>query len=200
MAEDVPINEGRMGNPAKIAEGFRLILKGLGIPTDDPHFDGTVFRTTRAWWFELCAGLTQPAPEITTFPSSHDQMIGLRDIPVRSMCAHHLLPFIGSAVVAYIPGKSEIMGLSKLSRIVEFEARRPQTQEELTEAIADRVADLVMDEGAGGVGVMIRANHLCMALRGVQHEGDMITTVVRGLIKDDHKARDEFLDLARDSK
>ena len=189
----------------KLEKGFTLILEGLGLnPENSDHLKGTPERAAKAWWEELCSGLTSPPPKITTFRSELDQMVLLRGIPVKSLCAHHLLPFIGTAAVAYTPGTGRILGLSKLSRIVDHWARRPQVQEELTEQIANAVAKHVIptnraEESEGGVGVVIRANHMCMELRGVKHRGDMVTSAVRGLFKADAKARAEFLDLARDT-
>jgi GTP cyclohydrolase I len=119
-----------------------------------------------------------------------------------SVCAHHLLPFIGEATIAYIPGIKRIIGISKLSRIADYWSRRPQVQEELTAQIADHVAELVMTKAnmvaganVGGVGVVIRARHMCMELRGVGHTGDMITSAVRGVFLTKPEARAEFLQL-----
>lgn len=177
-----------------VEAGFTLILQGLGIP-EGPHTKDTPHRAAKAWWDELCAGITQEPPKITTFPSASTGMVTLREVPIHSLCAHHLLPFNGEAVIAYIPGGREILGLSKLSRLADYYARRPQVQEELTEQIADALAALVMKNGKGGVGVFIRANHACMELRGVKHKGDMITSALRGVF---HKpeVRAEFLQLA----
>lgn len=182
---------------SRVVRGFEEVLAGLGIE-DTPHTKDTPERAARAWWTELCGGLTQEPPKITTFESDVDQMILLRGIPVRSLCAHHLLPFIGEATIAYIP-HGRILGLSKLSRITNYYARRPQVQEELTEQIADAVAEHVFKKGktGGGVGVMIRANHMCMMVRGVNHSGDMVTSAVRGVFKRNSAARSEFLALAR---
>lgn len=190
----------RPQSPQKVAEGFRLILEGLGMDLDSPHVRGTPERAAKAWWQEICRGLTEEPPRLTTFPSESDQMILLRGIPIRSLCSHHLLPFVGEASIAYIPGKGEILGLSKLSRIADFWARRPQVQEELTEQIADAVAAKVMMlpscPDLGGVGVLIRANHMCMELRGVKHSGDMVTSALRGVFRLEPEVRAEFLNLA----
>jgi len=128
-------------------------------------------------------------------------MIMLRHIPIRSVCAHHLLPFVGEATVAYIPGGGKIIGLSKLSRIADYWARRPQVQEDLTAKIADYIAKLVTQRARhrqklkGGVGVIIRARHMCMELRGVAHQGEMVTSALRGAFLHGD-ARHEFLQLA----
>lgn len=181
----------------KVVEGFRLVLEGLGVP-EGPHTKDTPERAAKAWWHELCAGLTQEEPIITAFESKIDSLVVSRGIPVRSMCAHHLLPFSGLATVAYIPGNDKILGLSKLSRIVEYWCRRPQVQEELTEQIADAVAEHVLDEERqrGGVGVMIQARHMCMELRGVKHASDMVTSALRGVLRTSDAARAEFLQFA----
>lgn len=184
-----------------IIAGFENILKGLGVDwLNDPHMDTTPERAAKAWFNEICAGLTQPPPKITTFPSDSNDMVVLRDIPVRSVCSHHLLPFIGTACVGYIPGNGKILGLSKLSRIVDYYARRPQVQEELTTQIADAVVEHLdpMDEAwqiKSGVGVIIKATHMCMLLRGVNHPADMITSSLRGRMFEGDM-RSEFLALA----
>ena len=185
-------------NFEKVVEGFRLVLEGLGVEPG-PHTSETPRRAAKAWWEELCGGLTQASPKITTFPSKVDGLIISRGIPVRSICAHHLLPFIGHATVAYIPAKEKILGLSKLSRIVEHWSRRPQVQEELTEQIADAVQSHVMGKPmeGGGVGVLIQARHMCMEMRGVRHASDMVTSALRGVLRNDATARAEFLDLAK---
>lgn len=187
---------------SEVEEGFRLILRGLGIE-DTEHTKDTAHRAAKAWYHELCAGLTGSEPKITTFKSERTAMVLLRNVPIRSVCAHHLLPFVGKAVVAYIPGRGEILGLSKLSRLANYCARRPQVQEDLTEQIADAVAKYVMGvdntvgmgKKTGGVGVLVRCDHMCMSLRGVQHPGDMMTSALRGVFNE-AEVRDEFLRLS----
>ncbi len=212
MPTDVEREVGIM----RIAIGFEYLLTGLGIEyKDDPHMRDTPMRAAKAWYDEICAGITGDPPKITTFPSKSDNMVILRDIPVRSVCSHHLLPFIGSACVAYIPGDGKILGLSKLSRIVNYHSRRPQVQEDLTEQIADHVLSLITrveeertwvdDTSAGhynikrieqaGVGVVVRASHMCMLLRGVNHAADMVTSSLRGRFLESG-LRSEFLALA----
>lgn len=187
----------------RVVRGFEEVLAGLGVD-DGPHTARTAERAAKAWFYELCAGLGTAPPDVTTFPSEgKSEMIVLRDIPIRSICAHHLLGFIGTAAIAYIPGKGQILGLSKLSRIADYWARRPQVQEDLTNQIADAVAAHVMGTdfvpgtrmAEGGVGVLIKANHTCVEMRGVKHAGNMVTSALRGAF---HEAavRDEFLRLA----
>lgn len=189
-----------------VAEGFQKVLQGLGLDLTSPHLQDTPRRAAKAWVQELCRGHLSAPPKITTFPSTGaSQMIILHDIPVRSVCAHHLLPFTGKGVVAYIPGKAEVLGLSKLSRIVNYWARRPQVQEELTNQIADFLWGLIGDSDyndadgwvdRGGVGVLIRASHSCMSLRGVCHSGVMTTSALRGVFEQS-EVRSEFLSLAK---
>ncbi len=197
-------------NQDQIEEGFRLILKGLGIdPNKQIHFRDTPKRAAKAWYNELCKGLTSPAPKVTTFASDVDEMVVLRDIPVRSLCSHHLLPFYGTAAIGYVPGNGKILGLSKLSRIVDYWARRPQVQEDLTAQVADHLAELVLGtkrssaqapfdpsgEKMGGVGVVIKATHMCMTLRGVCHSSVMVTSAMRGVFGTNPSARAEYLTL-----
>ena len=124
-------------------------------------------------------------------------MIVLRDIPFHSMCEHHLLPFVGKAHVGYIPA-GRIVGLSKLARVVEGFARRPQLQERLTSQIADAIDDAIRPTG---VGVVIEAQHFCMIMRGVKKPGSvMITSAMRGLFRNNAPTRAEFLGLIHDEK
>jgi len=188
----------RKQDEQKLVRGFRLILEGLGLDLTSPHLRDTPERAARAWYHELCHGLTRAAPTITTFPSTTNEMVVLRHVPIRSVCAHHLLPFSGSATIGYIPGGGKVLGLSKLSRIADYWSRRPQVQEELTAQIADDVARHVLCRpDVGGVGVVIRAVHMCMALRGVNHSGEMVTSAMRGIFLSLPEVRAEFLDLAR---
>jgi GTP cyclohydrolase I len=127
------------------------------------------------------------------FEEEHQQMVLVRDIGFYSLCEHHMLPFFGLAHVAYIPD-GRIVGLSKLPRIVEVFARRLQVQERLTEQIATALEDVLQP---AGVGVVIEAEHMCMAMRGVQKQGSRtITSALRGAFRDDSRTRDEFLQLA----
>lgn len=152
----------------------------------------TPARFTRAY-LEMLAG---PEFEMTTFPNDegYDELVVVQDIPVRSVCEHHLLPFVGVAHVGYLPG-TRILGLSKFARTVEYFARRPQTQERLASEIADH---LVEHLDPLGVGVAISAEHTCMTLRGARAPGTTTKTcVTRGLLREDPTRRAEFLALAR---
>lgn len=195
----------RQGDFNLVVQGFRMVLEGLGVE-DSEHTAETPQRAARAWWNEICAGLTQEPPKITTFASDSNEMVVLRGVPVKSICAHHLLPFIGEATIAYIPGRGRILGLSKLSRLTDYWSRRLQVQEELTAQVADAIAEHVCAPAErdakgqptnylGGVGVMIRANHMCMMLRGVKHSGDMVTSALRGVFRSQAEVRAEFYSL-----
>ena len=128
------------------------------------------------------------------FEEKHESMILVRDIELYSLCEHHMLPFIGRAHVAYIPD-GRIIGLSKLPRVVEIFARRLQVQERLTDQVADAVMDVLRPQG---VGVVIEALHLCMAMRGVEKQNSKtVTSALRGVFRDDHRTREEFLRLVQ---
>jgi len=127
------------------------------------------------------------------FEDCHESMVLVRDIELYSLCEHHLLPFFGKAHIAYIPNK-QIIGLSKLPRIVDMFARRLQVQERLTEQIATAIQEILKPQG---VGVVVEARHLCMMMRGVEKQNSKaITSAVRGSFRSDAKTRDEFLRLA----
>jgi GTP cyclohydrolase I len=142
------------------------------------------------------AELFSPRPfDLTTFPNDegYDELVLARSIPVRSVCEHHLLPFVGTAHVGYLPA-DRILGLSKLARVVEHFACRPQVQERLTKQIADWLRAQLAPKG---VGVVIEAEHSCMTLRGVQATGSTtVTSSLQGLLRDDPRSRAEFLGLA----
>ena len=176
-----------------IAAHFRGILEALQLDTTDPNLMGTPERVARMY-LEVFRGMDEGTrPVMTTFPNreNYSQIVSVRDIPFYSMCAHHFLPFFGHAHVAYLPGE-RIVGLSKLARVVEFYARRPQVQERMTE----QVIDCLMDElSPSGAMVVIQGRHLCMEMRGVQKPGAMTTTsAIRGVFED-RAVREEFLDL-----
>jgi GTP cyclohydrolase I len=143
------------------------------------------------------AEMLAPRPfELTTFPNDegYDELVLARSIPVQSVCEHHLLPFIGIAHVGYLPG-ARILGLSKLARVVELFARRPQVQERLTKQVADWLQDNLSPRG---VGVVVEAEHLCMTVRGVRAPATTtITSTLHGLLREDPRSRGEFLSLAR---
>ena len=179
----------------KVRQGIQLLLEGLGVDLESDHFRDTPERTAKAWIDELCSGLGEKNFSLTTFPvgvSYESSMVVLQHIPVRSVCAHHLLPFYGEATVAYIPDK-RLCGLSKLSRIVDYYSRRPQVQEELTCDIANFLSEKLSPKGAG---VIVKATHMCMAMRGVSHDGVMTTSSLKGSFLSEGNVRAEFMALA----
>lgn len=165
----------------KIEEGVRLILEGIG---EDPEREGLLETPARVarMYEEVFAGLTEdPARHFeTTFDEHHEGMVLVRDIPFYSMCEHHLVPFFGKAHVAYIPAADgRVCGLSKLARLVEAFARRPQVQERLTTQIADTLIEQLDPQG---VIVVMEAEHMCMSMRGVKKPGShTVTSAVRGV-------------------
>jgi GTP cyclohydrolase IA len=170
----------------------RDLLRALGVETHSESMRGTPARMARAY-----AELFTPAPfELTTFPNDegYDELVLARDIPLRSVCEHHLLPFAGVAHVGYLPGE-RILGLSKLARVVDHFNARPQVQERLTKQIADWLDDQLAPRG---VGVVIAAEHTCMTLRGVQATGSStVTSTLLGTLRSDPRSRQEFFDLTR---
>ncbi|GII25193.1 GTP cyclohydrolase 1 [Planosporangium mesophilum] len=179
----------------RIEAAVREILIAVG---EDPDRDGlrrTPARVARAY-AELFAGLrVDPAQVLTTtFEANHEELVLVRDIEVMSLCEHHLLPFHGVAHIGYIPGEDgRITGLSKLARLVEVFARRPQVQERLT----TQVAELLMKQlEPRGVIAVLECEHLCMAMRGIRKGGSRtVTSAVRGLLRDDAKTRAEAMSL-----
>ena len=169
------------------------LLRWVG---EDPRRDGladTPARVAKAFR-EMTSGYLEDPAEILsrTFEETSDEMVILRGITFQSMCEHHLLPFLGTATVGYLPGK--VVGISKLARLVNCFARRLQIQERLTRQIADAVEKHLE---ARGVAVVIRAQHLCMACRGVrQMESEMVTSAMLGTLRTDATSRAEFLRLA----
>jgi len=177
---------------ARIATAVRDILVGIGEDPERPGLVETPDRVARAY-AELCRGVGQdPAAEIgTIFDEGHEGLIVVRDIAFYSLCEHHLLPFMGRAHVAYIPAGGRITGLSKLARVVELTARRPQVQERLTAQVADAVVRALEPQG---VLVVCEAEHLCMTMRGVQKPGSQtVTSCLRGCFLQDSAARAEAL-------
>ncbi|MFC6704725.1 GTP cyclohydrolase I FolE [Flexivirga alba] len=166
-------------------------LQALGVGLESEHLRATPRRMARAW----AEMLTARPFEMTTFPNEegYDELVLARDIPFRSVCEHHLLPFTGRACVAYLPG-DRILGLSKLARVVEHFSCRPQTQERLTK----QVADLLQEElEPRAVGVVMSAEHSCMTLRGVQATGSStVTSSLLGELRNDPRSRAEFMALA----
>jgi GTP cyclohydrolase IA len=179
----------------RIERAVREILIAIG---EDPGRDGlidTPARVARAY-AEQFSGLSQHPEDVlgTVFDADHDELILVRDIEVYSTCEHHLVPFFGTAHVAYIPNeKGQITGLSKLARLVDVYARRPQVQERMTSQIADALMRVLEPRGAL---VVIEAEHLCMSMRGVRKPGaKTVTSAVRGIIRDSARTRAEAMSL-----
>ncbi|WP_420176982.1 GTP cyclohydrolase I FolE [Luteococcus sp. OSA5] len=168
----------------RIAAAVREILYAIGEDPDREGLQETPGRVARSY-AELFAGLGQDPAELlaTTFDVSHDEMVLVRDIELWSMCEHHLVPFTGVAHVGYIPARNgRVTGLSKLARLVDLYAKRPQVQERLTTQIADALVDHL---GARGVIVVIECEHLCMTMRGVRKPGaKTVTSAVRGYLRE----------------
>jgi GTP cyclohydrolase I len=175
----------------RVEAAVREILIAIG---EDPERDGLLDTPSRVarMYQETCAGLHEdPLRHLkVTFDADHDEMIMVRDIPIYSMCEHHLVPFFGKAHVAYIPNEDgRITGLSKLARLADGFARRPQVQERLTTQIADAMDEVLQ---ARGVMVVIEAEHLCMSMRGVRSAGSStVTSAVRGIFRTDPSSRAE---------
>jgi GTP cyclohydrolase I len=182
-------------NQEKIAAGVRIILEAIG---EDPEREGlrdTAKRVAKMY-ADMFQGLYEnPRDHLNVlFDEQHDEMVVVKDVPFYSMCEHHLLPFHGKAHVAYIP-RGKVVGLSKIVRVVEAFARRPQVQERLTSQIADLLMDAL---DAQGVGVVVEASHTCMTMRGVKKPGaNVMTSAMRGEFKTNQATRSEFLSLVR---
>jgi GTP cyclohydrolase I len=179
----------------RIEKAVREILEAIG---EDPDRDGLQRTPMRIaeMYDEIFAGLhTDPSEHLTvTFEAEHDEMVMVRDIAVTSLCEHHLVPFAGRAHVAYIPGDDgRITGLSKIARLVDGFAKRPQVQERLTTQIADALVNVLQPTG---VFVIIEAEHMCMSMRGVKKPGSLtVTSAVRGLFKTNAATRAEAMSL-----
>jgi GTP cyclohydrolase I len=178
---------------AKVEQGIRLILEGIGEDADRGGLRETPARVARMYR-EIFAGIGRDASELVTVVegADHDEMIMVRDIPLFSMCEHHLIPFSGRAHVAYIPNRDqEITGLSKIARVVDLLAKRPQVQERLTTEIAEALDQALSPRG---VFVVIEAEHLCMTMRGIKKPGSVtVTSAVRGLFRTDARTRQEAM-------
>ncbi len=167
LGED-PTRDGLLRTPERVAKSMQWLTRGYGQSVADAVGDGV-------------------------FEGTHESMVVVRDIEVYSLCEHHMLPFFGKAHIAYYPN-GRILGLSKIPRVLDVFARRLQIQERLTDQVADALIEVLQPMG---VGVVIEAYHLCMMMRGVEKQNSKtVTSALRGLFRDDAKARDEFLRLA----
>jgi GTP cyclohydrolase IA len=180
---------------ARAEAAVRELLLAVGEDPDRPGLQDTPARVARAY-AETFAGLGQDPYEVlaTTFDENHDELVLVKDIAMYSTCEHHLVPFHGVAHVGYIPGADgRVTGLSKIARLVEVYARRPQVQERLTRQIADALDDVLKPQG---VIVVIAAEHLCMAMRGIRKPGTTtVTSAVRGIFRDSAVTRSEAMSL-----
>jgi GTP cyclohydrolase I len=169
------------------------ILEAIG---EDPSRDGLIETPARVarMYEEVCSGLREdPSEHVrTVFDADHDEMVMVRDIPLYSLCEHHLVPFVGKAHVAYIPSEhGHITGLSKIGRLVDGYARRPQVQERLTKQVADAINETLEPRG---VLVVIEAEHLCMSMRGIRKPGSStVTSAVHGIFRDSTASRFEAM-------
>ena len=182
----------------KIQQAVRLLLEGIG---EDPDREGLrdTPRRVANMCEEIYAGISQDPTEVLSrvFHEEHDEVVLVKNIPFYSMCEHHLLPFLGRAHVAYLPDGHRITGLSKLARLVEAHAQRLQLQERLTAQIAESLMQALKPRG---VLVVIEAEHLCMTMRGVKAPGSRtVTSVVRGIFRDNPATRAETMALLRDN-
>ncbi|MBQ7688931.1 MAG: GTP cyclohydrolase I FolE [Clostridia bacterium] len=182
---------------ARIERAVREILEAIG---EDPDREGLAETPRRVanMYAEIFSGLeADPGSLIKVFSEAdNDEMVVVRDIPLYSMCEHHLLPFVGKAHIVYIPADGKVIGLSKLARIVDNFARRPQLQERLTSQIADFLTERLHPKG---VAVIVEAEHLCMTMRGARAAGALTrTSALRGVIRTDARTRAEALALIRD--
>jgi GTP cyclohydrolase IA len=184
----------------RVERAVREILIAVGEDPDREGLQGTPARVARAY-AEQFAGLHQRPEDVLTkvFDEDHDEMVLVRDIELYATCEHHLLPFIGVAHIGYVPNdKGQITGLSKLARLVDVYARRPQVQERMTSQIADALESLLEPRG---VIVVIEAEHLCMSMRGVRKPGARtVTSAVRGLFRDSARTRAEAMSLVHSSR
>jgi GTP cyclohydrolase I len=189
------VETGFVVDKARIERAMREIIVSIG---EDPDRDGLLRTPARIadMYEEIFNGLhDDPSRHLTvTFEADHDEMVMVRDIPFTSLCEHHFVPFTGRAHLAYIPGDDgRITGLSKLARLVEGFARRPQVQERLTSQVADALQQVLTPRG---VFVVMEAEHLCMSMRGVKKPGSLtVTSAVRGLFKTNPATRAEAMSL-----
>jgi GTP cyclohydrolase I len=184
------LREGHHPDLGSAEAAASRFLQALGVPTTGPGLDETPRRMAQAY----AEMLTPRTFDLTTFPNDegYDELVLARSIPVQSLCEHHMLPFVGVAHVGYLP-RDRIVGLSKLARVVELFARRPQVQERLTKQVADWLHDHLQPRG---VGVVLEAEHLCMSLRGVRSAGSTtVTSTLLGALREDPGSRAEFLAL-----
>lgn len=180
----------------KVEQAVKMILEAIG---ENPEREGLLDTPKRVaqMYEEIFSGLDCDPKQFlqVSFSEHHDELVLVKDIPLYSMCEHHLLPFYGKAHVAYIPKGGRVIGLSKLARVAEGYARRPQLQERLTSQIADCIHETINPHG---VGVVIEAEHMCMTMRGIRKAGALtVTSALRGIFETRHQSRAELFALIR---
>ena len=184
----------------EVAEAFQEVLKALAINIKDDHnTKDTAHRVAKMFIHEIFRGRYFPPPSVTAFPNAkqYDQLYMTGPISIDSTCAHHFQPISGRCYIGVFPGE-KVIGLSKFNRMVDWIVSRPQIQEEMTEQIADMIEK---ETEAKGVAVIVKAEHFCMTARGVkEHESDMMTSVVRGILRDDDSLRMELFSLLKTMK
>lgn len=183
-----------MVDKKRVKAAVREILFAIGENPDREGLIETPDRVARMYE-EIFAGLHQDPKELVKVfqEEHHEEMVMVKDIPLYSVCEHHLLPFVGVAHVVYIPKKGKIMGLSKLARIVDLLAKKPQLQERLSSEVANVIMDTI---DPLGVAVVVEAEHLCMTMRGIKKPGSKtVTSALRGIIKTDARTRSEVMSL-----
>src|SRR5512134_1941564 len=180
----------------KIEKGVRMILEGIGEDPERPGIKETPGRVARMYQ-EIFSGLKTPTEEILKHieGESHDEIVLLKDIPFYSVCEHHLLPFIGKAHIAYVPGAGRIAGIGELAKALEIFAKRPTVQERLTAQLADLIMSKLKPKGAM---VIVDAEHLCLSMRGLRKSGARtVTSAVRGIFRSKESTRQELLELIK---
>jgi GTP cyclohydrolase I len=199
MSKTIEIEGPATAGSETIAELVRKILLKIGEDPDREGLQKTPDRFEKALRY-LTSGYAQDSDKVLNgakFSVCYDEMVVVKDIEVYSLCEHHLLPFFGKCHVAYLPNK-QVVGLSKIARLVNVYARRLQIQERLTSQIAKAIEDKLKPQG---VGVIIEARHLCMVMRGVEKQGSVaVTSAMLGTFRNDIQTRNEFLSLVRNGK
>lgn len=177
-------------------ECYKDFLYALGYDLhEDPNMEDTPRRVVKMLMRETCKGTYLKEPKVTTFPSDYTGIVFEGDIDVKSLCSHHMMPFFGKAYIAYIP-QGEVIGLSKLNRIVDWFSRRPQLQEQLTQQIHDYLQKVLPNNQ--GIAIFIEANHTCVSLRGIEHHSVMKTSKLSGAFLDNtDKSREEFFQMIK---
>jgi GTP cyclohydrolase IA len=189
------VKPSRVFDHDKIRQAVRLLFEGVGLDPDAPEIAGTPDRVARMYDETFAGLLVDPAEVLdVVFEEGHDELVLIRDIPFSSTCEHHLVPFVGKAHVGYIPNEAgQVTGLSKLARLVDLVAKRPNLQERITSTVADT---LVKGLDPRGAIVVVEAEHFCMTMRGVRKPGAVtVTSAVRGIMREDPATRAEVMSL-----